>query len=188
MIVATSDRVLLRSFTTEDCTALEGVFCDPEVMRFSHHGPQDRDYVPGWIEAQHRMFGETGLAGRFAVIDRATGHLAGYAGLLICDAACGDDGIELSYRLRRDHHGRGLATEAARLALRFGFAASSRQRAVALIDVDNLGSINVARKLGMTVEGFLEKTDRFPRLGRRVQYGIRRHVFADSPDGAMARP
>ena len=64
--------------------------------------------------------------------------------------------IELGWTLRREHWGRGLATEAARGALDYCFGTVGFERIVSVIDPDNERSLAVAWRLGMRQEGTLE--------------------------------
>jgi RimJ/RimL family protein N-acetyltransferase len=57
--------------------------------------------------------------------------------------------VEVGWRLRRDAWGRGYATEAARPALRHGFADLRLDEIVSLIHEANARSLAVARRLGL---------------------------------------
>lgn len=60
---------------------------------------------------------------------------------------------EFGYVFRRDHWGRGYATEAARAMLAFGFAGLGMERISATCDPDNLASARVLTKAGLRYEG-----------------------------------
>jgi RimJ/RimL family protein N-acetyltransferase len=64
--------------------------------------------------------------------------------------------IEIGWWLARAFWGRGLATEAARMALRDGFERAGLQRIVAIAQPANTASIRVMRKLGMRFERLTE--------------------------------
>lgn len=59
--------------------------------------------------------------------------------------------IEIGWWLARERWGRGLAAEAARRALDFGFGEAKLARVIALVHPGNAASLGVLRKLGMTV-------------------------------------
>jgi RimJ/RimL family protein N-acetyltransferase len=63
---------------------------------------------------------------------------------------------ELAFLLARSHWGRGLATEAARAALAWGFGEGGFEECVALVRSANAGAIRVLAKLGMSREARLE--------------------------------
>jgi ribosomal-protein-serine acetyltransferase len=94
------------------------------------------------------------LAGRglhWSVFEKASGELVGGIGLMtrVFESA------ELGYWIRSDQSGRGLCTRAARLMLRYGFAARGLRRVWLVCEVANRASGRVARKLGMRREGRL---------------------------------
>lgn len=82
-----------------------------------------------------------------AVIDKATGGLIGWVGLgpLEFDPAR----IELYYGLSEACWGRGLATEAGRAMLDFGFRTLALPEIVAVASPENKASVRVLEKLGM---------------------------------------
>lgn len=59
----------------------------------------------------------------------------------------------LGYAVHPDHQGNGYATEAARLAVTYGFAERRLHRVSATIHADNAASKRVVEKLGFTHEG-----------------------------------
>jgi RimJ/RimL family protein N-acetyltransferase len=60
--------------------------------------------------------------------------------------------IEVAYLLAKAYWGQGLGTEAARAVLDYGFEHLHLSRLICLIDRENLASIKVATKIGMTFE------------------------------------
>lgn len=79
-------------------------------------------------------------------------------GAITLDKGSGEDACraELGYVLARAHWGKGIATEAVRLAIERGFSDLSIQRIEAFVDPDNMGSIRVLEKAGLTCEGLLQ--------------------------------
>ena len=84
------------------------------------------------------------------VCDRADGQVIGQSGLRFVDEV-GE--TEILYAYSRSSWGRGLATEAGRATLDFGFEQTPLQRIVAYAVPDNTASTRVMEKLGMTDEG-----------------------------------
>ena len=64
----------------------------------------------------------------------------------------GEREFEISYRMRRDCWGNGLATEAARACRDHGFNQAGLRRLISIIESGNAASIRVAEKMGMTLE------------------------------------
>jgi ribosomal-protein-alanine N-acetyltransferase len=83
------------------------------------------------------------------VVEDATGF-SGWAGI---DRIQGTDSGQLGWYLRSDRWGRGYATEATRLLLDFGFSVLHRATMWATADPDNLASLRVLEKSGLTSQG-----------------------------------
>lgn len=147
MVIATTERLVLRRLAPGDAAALGQVFGDPEVMRFGD-GPQAPEWVEGWLRRAEADYAARGY-GPYGVVERAGGALIGYCGLFYFPDLGGRPEVELGYRLARAWWGRGLATEAALAARDHAFGALGLARLVALIDPGNRASIRVAEKLGM---------------------------------------
>ena len=96
----------------------------------------------------HPKFPELGL---WATIYKETGQFIGRCGLLPWTI---DDQhkVEVAFALSKAYWGQGLATEAARGIVRYGFEQLQLSRLICVIDHDNQGSINVATKIGMRFE------------------------------------
>jgi len=82
----------------------------------------------------------------WAVVERATGELAGWCGLAHLEDT---QEVEVGYGLARRAWGRGLATEAARASLRYGFESMGLARIVAVVNPANHASRHVVEKLGL---------------------------------------
>jgi RimJ/RimL family protein N-acetyltransferase len=145
-----TERLRLRRWSTEDVEAMTAINSDPEVMRWISDGSlSDRDRTAASIARCERSWDENGF-GLFAVELRASGELTGFAGLAIPQFLPQIlPAVEIGWRLGRQFWGAGLATEAARAALAFGFEQCDLDRVVSIYQRDNLASGNIMRKLGM---------------------------------------
>jgi RimJ/RimL family protein N-acetyltransferase len=91
--------------------------------------------------------------GRWACVLKASGEVVGFAGLKRLD----DLGeVDLGYRLLRSVWGQGLATEASRAIVQYGFERLLLERILGLVDPANVASVRVLEKLGMTHSGMIE--------------------------------
>jgi [ribosomal protein S5]-alanine N-acetyltransferase len=174
MHILETPRLILREFSTDDADALGAVLSDAETMRF-YRAPFDRTGVEEWIARNLNRCAKDGH-GLWAMILKTTDELIGDCGLVVQEVD-GANEIEIGYHVRRDHWGRGLATEAARACRDYGFARLPVDRLISLIHPENLASRRVAEKNGMTV---WKETIRvgLPYL----VYAIRRHqVPKDDP-------
>ncbi|HEX7174274.1 MAG TPA: GNAT family N-acetyltransferase [Pyrinomonadaceae bacterium] len=142
-----TERLLLRAFTPADFEAFAAMRADAEVMRFIGMpvGPHTREQARAWQERNTRRWQDNGF-GMWAVVEKATGELAGWCGLSRLDET---QEVEVGYGLARRAWGRGLATEAARASLRYGFERMGLTRLVAVVNPANHASRHVIEKLGL---------------------------------------
>jgi RimJ/RimL family protein N-acetyltransferase len=144
----TTDRLVLRAFRESDVAALTALHSDPEVMRFLRPGgaPETRPRQ-AW-EYVAMMTGHWLLKGygKWALADRKTDELIGRVGYF--DAPYEWPGLELGWTVSRHLWGQGYATEAAELALEWGFADCGMSDVISAIHPDNARSVKVARRLG----------------------------------------
>jgi RimJ/RimL family protein N-acetyltransferase len=137
-------------FRPEDLDAMCEITRDPEVMRFIGHGhTMTREQTRANIESIVAAFRRRGF-GRWALELKATGALVGYCGLT---RGSEDAGVELAYMLARRAWGRGLAQEAGRACLRYGFERLAADAIAGLTFKDNLRSRRVLERLGMAFVG-----------------------------------
>jgi ribosomal-protein-alanine N-acetyltransferase len=152
MTALATRRLRLRPFTLADHAAHASLYSDAEVMRYMPRGPLSpaaarqashtvlRHFIEHW--AQHAF-------GVWAVTDKATGVLLGQCGLRFLPEL---NEVEVLYLLARACWGQGLASEAARAALTYGFDEVGLERIIALTRPENTASRRVMEKLGMRYE------------------------------------
>ncbi|MGV9309725.1 GNAT family N-acetyltransferase [Nonomuraea sp. NPDC003727] len=148
-----TERLVLRRWREEDLDPLAVIDGDPEVMRFIGDGSvRTREQTAAALAFMERNWDERGF-GLFAVELRETGQLAGWAGLTVPGFLPEVlPAVEIGWRLGRQFWGRGIATEAAGEALRFGFAEAGLDRIISICHVDHHASVRVMTKLGMRQE------------------------------------
>jgi len=122
---------------------------DPEVNRYlGGTRLQNPAALAKRIEFYISCYDKFGF-GSSAMIWKETGEVIGSAGIQPLE----DTGeIEVGYTLIKRFWGRGLATEAARAWLEFGFDKCGLDRIVAVAFLENRASQRVMEKLGMTYE------------------------------------
>ncbi|SNS69747.1 Protein N-acetyltransferase, RimJ/RimL family [Streptosporangium subroseum] len=148
-----TERLVLRRWREEDLDPLAVIDGDPEVMRFIGDGSvRTREQTATALASMERGWDERGF-GIFAVELRETGELAGWAGLAVPGFLPEVlPAVEIGWRLGRRFWGRGIATEAAGEALRFGFTEAGLDRIISICHVDHHASARVMEKLGMRRE------------------------------------
>jgi RimJ/RimL family protein N-acetyltransferase len=143
--------VRLRPFGLEHEPGLLALWNDPQVRRYLWDDePVSRETVLEQIDASRRTFQERGF-GHFALWPVASSPeprgLVGFAGLRTFGE---EDKVELLYALRPTFQGRGLATDASRAVLRFGFEEAGLSEILAGADPPNAASFRVMERLGMS--------------------------------------
>lgn len=151
MLVVESDRLIVRHFEMSDVAAMNGVFGDPEVMRFGD-GVKSSQWVRNWLRQCIENVDQNLGVSPWIVDEKSRAETIGYCGLFYFPEICGQPEIEIGYRLARRYWGKGYATEAVCAARDHAFYVLDISRLIAMIDPDNTASINVAVKAGFSYE------------------------------------
>jgi RimJ/RimL family protein N-acetyltransferase len=160
-----TQRLLLRHLTMDDLDELFTLYQDPEIRKYFPEGVlnyEDTKEELEWHMHGHPEHPELGL---WATIHKETGKFIGRCGLLPWEI----DGrleVEIAYLLDKTFWHQGLAAEAAKGILQYGFGKLNLDRLICLIDPKNIASQNVARRIGMTLEKRVDGIDgdNFPTL------------------------
>lgn len=150
MQIIETSRLTLRYITSRDAPALKSILGDAEVMRYSVIGVHNKKQIKQFIEQRLLSYLERGF-GLYALVHKQNQETIGYCGFFIQSIAEQRE-VEVGYRLAKQYWGRGLATEAAQAVIKYGRERFDFQRYICLIEPDNIRSIRVATKLGMTLE------------------------------------
>jgi len=146
-ITLTSDRLTLRRHQFSDVDALSSLDTDVEARRFTG-GVSDRKTTVEYLRRHIAEFGN-GASWKFAVDLSDGGGMVGWCWLQHKEII---DGFEIGYQIDRRYWDQGIATEAARRVVQFGFEVVSLQAVKAIVDPANVASERVVQKLGFVVE------------------------------------
>ncbi|MGV9712024.1 GNAT family N-acetyltransferase [Gordonia sp. NPDC003424] len=189
MILETA-RLRLRPVTMSDVDALVELDDDPAVMRFVSDGePTPREVIEDWVLPRAEAERRANRTGMWAAIDRRGDDFLGWFSLRSPRHSTRSE-LELSYRLRQEAWGRGLATEASRALLAMSFDEIDAERVFASTMVANLPSRRVMEKIGMQICAVrMADGHRAPVPGHgEVEYELlRRQWEAASPRRARHR-
>jgi RimJ/RimL family protein N-acetyltransferase len=145
-----TERLRLRRWSSDDVPAMTAINSDPEVMRWISDGSLSDSHRTAASIARYEVSWDVNGFGLFAVELRTSGELAGFTGLAIPEFLPQIlPAVEIGWRLGRQFWGSGLATEAARAALAFGFEQCHLERVVSIYQPANVASGSIMRKLGM---------------------------------------
>jgi [ribosomal protein S5]-alanine N-acetyltransferase len=140
-------RLLLRRLTVRDADALLRTTGDPQVMRYWAPGPdRGRTEAARRIDEIERHWVLHGF-GDWAVIEKATRELIGFAGLhYIADMPEPNVG----YAFQHDRWGIGYGSEVCRRLVEWGLDVLRLPAIVAVIDPGNAASMRVAEASGLS--------------------------------------
>jgi ribosomal-protein-alanine N-acetyltransferase len=162
------DPILLRDFVSRDrepFLSLEGDAAMFTYMKFRI----DRDSAES--VSLPRLLQEPDLDPRpsYNLVVEDDKGFCGWAGI---DSIEGTDSGQIGWYLRSDRWGRGYATEATRLLLDFSFSVLRRATMWATADPDNLASLRVLEKSGLTRQGQTSLVDTWRGTRPRVLFTI----------------
>ena len=154
MVEVETERLLLRRWRDEDLEPYARMCADPEVMRFIGNGSVlTREESDGQILRFLRHWDERGFV-LWVLEEKEGGAFVGFAGLAHQeDWVEGAHKTEVGWRLDRAFWGRGLATEAARASVAYGFETLGLERIISIIQPENRASRRVAEKAGLSLRG-----------------------------------
>ena len=140
-------RLRLRLFTHDDLQIMFKLNSDPEVIKYADTPARDMEEVRERLEQGPLFDYEKYGYGRFAVELKETGKVIGFCGIKYLPEI---DLPEVGYRYLKEYWGRGIGTEAAKACVEFAREDLKITKLVALIIPENIASIKVAEKLGMS--------------------------------------
>ncbi len=142
-------RLFLRPYVKTDLDDLHRLWTDPDVRRYLFDDKiLARQGVAAEIEHSLASF-ETRGFGQWAVLLKGHDALIGFCGYRFFHEP---PELQLLYGLAPAYWGQGLAAEAARAMIRYGFEALSFDEIIASADAPNEASFRVMEKTGMTFQ------------------------------------
>jgi RimJ/RimL family protein N-acetyltransferase len=178
----TGDLTTLREFRTSDLEDYLAIVSDDRVTSWMSFDSRDRAEAEKALAAIIERSAQPDRPDYLlAVTRRDDDTVVGFARL----GPTGVKAAHLGYAIHADHWGRGYATDASRVLLRFAFGPLGKHRVSAAIGPDNEASIAVVKRLGFSYEGRI-RHHVFTNGDWRdsLLYSLLEHEYADrSPDG-----
>ena len=173
--VLESERIRLRPLRMDDAAEVFTLFSDARVTRYwSFQAWTEPAQAEAWL-AERIGWGPPSVYG-WAMADRASDAFIGTTALFSLSGPL--HRAELGYSLMPARQGEGLATEAVRRALDFGFDVLGLERIEADVDPRNLPSCQLAERLGFQREGLLRNRWRVGgEFADSVLYGLLRNEY-----------
>ncbi len=162
-----SSRLFARPIKEEDVEFIKvHIFQDSQVMRYLFDGQTKTD--EGTLAFIDEMFPRQAQpTGLFPLCLKENGRPIGFCGVIESNDIQRSDGkrdYEFGFALGCDHFGKGYATEIGQAQIDYIFNTLGHDRAVAMTHPENLASIHVLKKLGLTVVQEISKEGRGSRL------------------------
>jgi RimJ/RimL family protein N-acetyltransferase len=161
MLTLETERLTLRPWTLADLAAKHAMDQHPDIYRYNgfvrrEDGTQRARTLEETRWHLERRIAEFELQGfgQLALELKPAGTFVGWAGLqfyLLDHGEYSTPEIELFYGLARAYWGQGLATEAGKALIRYGFETLKLPRITSVASRENMPSASVMRRVGMTV-------------------------------------
>jgi RimJ/RimL family protein N-acetyltransferase len=171
-VTLSSGRICLRRWRNADRGAFAVMNADARVMEF-FAGRLSRTESDAMVDGIEKHFSERGF-GLWAIEVPGLAPFIGFAGFAVPRfRAHFTPCVEIGWRLAFEHWGYGYATEAARVALGFGFGTLALSEVVSFTSATNHRSRAVMERLGMR----RDPTDDFDHPTLPEGHPLRNHVL-----------
>lgn len=171
MRVLSTPRLSLRPLAPSGADALHALWTQPDVRRYLwDDAVLPPEHTTAILEENERRFATEGL-GLWGCYGPASEALIGFAGYWYFFEP---PEHHLLYGLAPERWGQGLATEAARAVLHYGFTEGDLTAILAATDPPNLASQRVLDRLGMTYTGEKQRGEQVTRY-----YHLTRRAFLE---------
>ncbi len=155
-----TERLVLRTLRPDDLDAVRAYRNAPGQRRWTYNRDQTEAELMAWTAGGAPVYLRDGDAAQLGI--ELDGRLVGDLMLRITSLAGRQ--FELGWMIAADAQGKGIATEAAREALRLAWTMGAH-RVIADLDEENVASRIVAERLGMAVEARLVENEVNPATG-----------------------
>lgn len=150
MIKIETERLILRPFTIDDINAAHELNLDPEISKYTGDGgvvsrEETERRIREDVLGDYQKYG----FGRLAIELKGQDHFIGFAGLKYLEDI---KEVDLGYRLKSKYWGQGIATEAAKACVDYGFNRLKLEKIIAFIIPENIGSFRVLEKLNFSFD------------------------------------
>lgn len=136
----------MRKLTTEDAKDFYTLNLDQEVLKYTGDKPFENIQASIDFLTNYDQYEKYGV-GRLAVIDKTSLKFLGWCGLKYSQDK---NEYDIGFRFNRNYWNKGYATETSKKCIAFGFNELRIEKVVGRAMKDNIGSIKVLEKIGMT--------------------------------------
>lgn len=152
-----SDRLEMLPYRTTDAKPLHSLWSEPQIRKYLLDDKiVSKEWVVETIESNRQCFEKNGF-GQWGIYFKNKSELIGFCGFGFFSNASEP---ELIYGLAPIYWGQGLATEAVRTTIRYGFENLKFAKIIGSADRANLASIRLMERVGMHLSNQVESLDR----------------------------
>ncbi|WP_206424290.1 GNAT family N-acetyltransferase [Cohnella candidum] len=174
-----TNRLYLRKLASSDAEQFYSFASDPlmtEHVRWDYHRSiEDTFALLNSIEQKFKAR----QSFNWGIVDKPLGNLIGRVCLFGFDEE--NDMAEIGFALSREFWNRGIASEASKALIEYGFEEMGLNRIEARCNVANLGSEKVMQKIGMKFEGVLRNQIKMKNEYKSQKlYSILRQEYFDA--------
>ena len=150
-----TSRLLLREFVSADALAVHAYASDERVTQYTDWGPNTAEETDEFFREAFTLVSAVPRDSYLFAVTLNQSPVIGCARLGIVSRV--DRVADLGYVLNAEYWGQGIATEATRRLLTFGFDDLGLHRIFATCHPENIGSARVLEKAGFQLEGRLKE-------------------------------
>ena len=144
-----TDRLILRDIEESDDEGIFALDSNPKVHQYLGNNPITTiDQAQEAIQYIRGQYERNGI-GRWAVEEKATGEFVGWTGLKFEENLREFNYYDLGYRFRQEFWGKGIASETAALALKYGFETMGLEEIGGAADIRHVVSNHILQKVGL---------------------------------------
>ncbi|RCS25432.1 N-acetyltransferase [Phyllobacterium salinisoli] len=183
MIIAETERLIIRNWRDGDRELFHEINSDPAVMEFFGF-LRNRSQSDELFDRLRRDIDATGY-GFYALEERTAGACIGFTGLALTDMEphFRKGAVEIGWRLAKRHWGKGYVTEAGRRLFALGFDEHGLDEIVSFAVFNNHRSTAVMERLGMKRDPARDfdhpkVSDATPHLKAHVTYSLAQQDWA----------
>ena len=178
-----TERLILRGMRVSDAEDMYAYASRPSVTEYLTWSPhrsldETREYLT-YVGQRYRTGDFYDWSVIYAAEGRGKGRMIGTCGFTSFN--CSADSAEIGYVLNPAYQGQGLATEAVRRVLSFGFEELNLHRIEARFIQGNEASLRLMERVGMSFEGYARESMRIKGQYRTIGIcAILRHEFENA--------
>jgi len=178
-LIIDTERLQIRNLKTSDLTDFYFYRSNPEVTKYQgfsvYTNKQAKEFIQGQLDKE---FGKPGEWVQYGIENKRTGKIIGDCAIKLdqYDIRIAEVGITISHTEQKN----GYAKEALIAILNFLFDIEDFHRVTAIVDAENLASIQLLKSVGFKQEGhFIENIFFNGKWGSEFQYAMLRKEWQE---------